>query len=460
MPTDIQLVQQAQRGDPQAFSELAQRVRPWLLAFVWRQLQQGDDAEDVTQLALLKAYRHLPKLSQPDKLESWLRRIALNECHRWRRRAREVCSLEELAESEALLGPSPEGVVCHQETAAAVAQALAELPPQDRQLVEAFYLAGESYAEIEARTQLSHSALGSRLHRIRQRLRMNLKRALLWLTGWWTARTVAASAIGEAQAMPLLSLKKALLVLTLSAVSTLDTGLPPMTGPTPTSAVAGAASVDPGSVQPVPAGSAVKPTVPSVPALQPAPVRPAQPAPVPTRPVQQAAVKARRTIPLDHWMYWAFEDLRQAGLLPDYPAAGARPELTRAELAQAVAGLARGVKGATRPVPLQPDQARRVWKLINSLQWELKREGVRDTEPVKRYLLPQALPPDVPEDHWAALEVAELFAEGILEGYPGGTFEAPEPAASQPKGTGREAEAEEKPATPQPGRRFTDLPAR
>ena len=35
------------------------------------------------------------------------------------------------------------------------------------------------------------------------------------------------------------------------------------------------------------------------------------------------------------------------------------------------------------------------------------------------------LPPDVPADHWAAEAVAYLYSLGILEGYPGGTFSRP-----------------------------------
>jgi hypothetical protein len=101
------------------------------------------------------------------------------------------------------------------------------------------------------------------------------------------------------------------------------------------------------------------------------------------------------------------------------------------------------------PTPLDTAQARRVWRLINSLRHELRAAGFTDFDGVKQHLLPRALPPDVPPDHWAAQEVAELFAEGILEGYPGGTFEKPEAKA--------EAKPDKK-ATQRPrGQRFSDV---
>jgi hypothetical protein len=150
-------------------------------------------------------------------------------------------------------------------------------------------------------------------------------------------------------------------------------------------------------------------------------------------------------------MYQAFQDLRQAGLLADYPPGATEPDLTRDELGQAVARYGRTVtQPGAEPTPLNTAQARRVWRLINSLRQELRAAGFTDFDGVKQHLLSRALPPDVPPDHWAAQEVAELFAEGILEGYPGGTFEKPEAKA--------EARSDEKADQRQRGRRFTDIP--
>jgi hypothetical protein len=150
-------------------------------------------------------------------------------------------------------------------------------------------------------------------------------------------------------------------------------------------------------------------------------------------------------------MYQAFQDLRQAGLLVDYPPGAAEPDVTRDDLGQAVARYGRAV---TQPgaglTPLDTAQARRVWRLINSLRQELRAAGFTDFDGVKQHLLPRALPPDVPPDHWAAQEVAELFAEGILEGYPGGTFEEPETKA--------EAKGDKEKSQRPHGQPFPDVP--
>jgi hypothetical protein len=60
---------------------------------------------------------------------------------------------------------------------------------------------------------------------------------------------------------------------------------------------------------------------------------------------------------------------------------------------------------------------------------------------------------DVPPTHWAYEAVMTLARKGIIEGYPGGTFNAPpkekEPEASAPERDGRE-QASEQAALPKP----------
>jgi RNA polymerase sigma-70 factor (ECF subfamily) len=84
------LVVRAQRGDREAFAELAFRLGDRLLSMAQRILRDVDQAEDATQQTIILVWRELPKLRDPDKFEGWSFRILQNACraelrrgHRW-----------------------------------------------------------------------------------------------------------------------------------------------------------------------------------------------------------------------------------------------------------------------------------------------------------------------------------------------------------------------------------------
>lgn len=128
--TDTELVVLSQQGDLRAFNELAGKAHAGLFPFVRRMLGTSEDAQDVCQEALLKAYLNIRRLREPEKFRPWLHHIALNLCRDWHRSAQarphfQSLDLEEGAEgarlSEMSLVPAQEEVIRWQ-----TAQALLE----------------------------------------------------------------------------------------------------------------------------------------------------------------------------------------------------------------------------------------------------------------------------------------------------------------------------------------------
>ena len=76
-----QLVEQATRGDREAFDALARLVGNRCMAIAYGILRDADLAEDAVQSALIKAWRELPTLRDQDRFEPWLHRILTNECY-------------------------------------------------------------------------------------------------------------------------------------------------------------------------------------------------------------------------------------------------------------------------------------------------------------------------------------------------------------------------------------------
>jgi RNA polymerase sigma-70 factor, ECF subfamily len=82
------LVDLAQRGDEEAFADLARVVGDRLMAIAYRILRDVDRAEDAVQQTLVTAWRELPTLRDPDRFDAWLRRILVHACYAEARKRR------------------------------------------------------------------------------------------------------------------------------------------------------------------------------------------------------------------------------------------------------------------------------------------------------------------------------------------------------------------------------------
>ena len=72
------LVEQAQRGDQEAFAILARTHGDRLMAIAQRILRDVGRAEDAVQQTLVIAWRELPSLRDPDRFDAWLQRLLIN----------------------------------------------------------------------------------------------------------------------------------------------------------------------------------------------------------------------------------------------------------------------------------------------------------------------------------------------------------------------------------------------
>jgi RNA polymerase sigma-70 factor (ECF subfamily) len=68
------------RGDASAFAALAERYRRPLLAHCYRMVGSIDDAEDLVQETLLRAWRGRLEFEGRSLVRTWLYRIATNVC--------------------------------------------------------------------------------------------------------------------------------------------------------------------------------------------------------------------------------------------------------------------------------------------------------------------------------------------------------------------------------------------
>jgi RNA polymerase sigma-70 factor (ECF subfamily) len=86
LPSDEELMVRFQAGDMDSFGVLAQRYERPLYSLAARYLGRPEDAEEIRQEALLKAYSQARSFKPGGRFRSWIYRIALNLCHDRNRR--------------------------------------------------------------------------------------------------------------------------------------------------------------------------------------------------------------------------------------------------------------------------------------------------------------------------------------------------------------------------------------
>src|SRR5262245_19744488 len=106
--TERELLEAARGGDEDAFSRIAEEHHAQLLAHCYRMLGSMDDAEDMLQETMLRAWRGLSRFEGRSSLSTWLYRIATNVClDAITRRPRRTLPVDHGTPSEPTEDPGP-----------------------------------------------------------------------------------------------------------------------------------------------------------------------------------------------------------------------------------------------------------------------------------------------------------------------------------------------------------------
>jgi RNA polymerase sigma-70 factor (ECF subfamily) len=175
------LIARCQSGDMQAFRTLVRENQSYAFGLALRVLHNEQDAEDVTQEAFIRVWKHLRGFDPRSRFTTWLYSIVSNLCLdrlRSEKRWRKLVTREDTGnESEQLPGTQrPEDIQSNIELVGIIRRLTERLPPKQRLVFTLRDFEECSIEETSEMTGLSVGAVKTNLYHARRHIRDILSR--------------------------------------------------------------------------------------------------------------------------------------------------------------------------------------------------------------------------------------------------------------------------------------------
>ena len=193
LKNEVELARDLLEGKPGAFDQFVELYRSKLFHYSFMMCGHREDAEEVAQETLMNVFEHLDQLREPERVRSWVFRIAKNACLMKRRKSvfapTEELSLDELMPVSGMDGGQvkiqiadwsalPDAELLRSELRRQLDQAIAELPEIYRAVMLLRDVEELSTAESAEILGISEESVKTRLHRARLAVRQKLDQYL------------------------------------------------------------------------------------------------------------------------------------------------------------------------------------------------------------------------------------------------------------------------------------------
>ena len=181
---DRELVLRARHGDMNAFERLVEKFDRRILSLAFSFTRNSDDAKDIYQETLIRAYRSIGKFEFRSEFSTWLYRIATNVCLRFKSLEKRNSILVERKDwsdndpddgSNGAASPeSVEGEYMRMELAKQIENALDLLSPMQRLVFTMKHYEGYKLREIASIANLTEGTVKKHLYVAVRRLQQEL----------------------------------------------------------------------------------------------------------------------------------------------------------------------------------------------------------------------------------------------------------------------------------------------
>ncbi len=176
------LIQQAASGDMAAFEKLVLRYQTQVYSLAYRMVGNEADAQDLAQEAFVRSWRALGSFQFSSQFSTWLYRLTSNICIDFLRAQKKrthvsLTVLQDDAQQQWDMPdhrPLPEEQMMAAEEHEALANAIASLDPEYRQVLILRIINDCSYQQISEIMGIREGTVKSRLSRAREQLRKKL----------------------------------------------------------------------------------------------------------------------------------------------------------------------------------------------------------------------------------------------------------------------------------------------
>jgi RNA polymerase sigma-70 factor (ECF subfamily) len=187
---EVNLARRLMAGDLTAFERFVEVFQQKLFQYSYLTCGQREDAEEVAQETLLKVFQNYSQLREPERIRTWVFRIAKNVCHMKRRKSiyapKTELSLDEMrsppGEGSRLEIPDwsriPETQAMSAQVRTRLNEAIRELPDIYRNTLLLRDVEGLSTDEAAEVLEVTADVVKTRLHRARQAVRRALSKRL------------------------------------------------------------------------------------------------------------------------------------------------------------------------------------------------------------------------------------------------------------------------------------------
>ena len=166
------LVERARNGDHDAFAELARAAVVRLDRAARLILRDPELARDAVQDGLIRAWRDLPGLRDPERFDAWLHRLTVNACLDLARRRRRRPIEVELSPIHHPTTGDASATVARRDL---VENVLNALDPDERAVVVLHYYLGLPLTDVAASLRIPAGTVKSRLHRALGEMRVAIR---------------------------------------------------------------------------------------------------------------------------------------------------------------------------------------------------------------------------------------------------------------------------------------------
>lgn len=199
----VDLILACRGNDRPATERLLRTISPDIYRIVYSILHDHDDTDEVAQETLIRIFRYIGSLKEPERFASWVMRITINQVQTWRVRKgrRQFSELDEsldldegvvvVASGSAVRSPREQAI--QSEVRAEIQTAMAALPDRQQTAVMLFELEGLSIKEIAGVMNCSEGAVKFNIHEARKKLQKRLSHLVRGLFGRREREEAAAS---------------------------------------------------------------------------------------------------------------------------------------------------------------------------------------------------------------------------------------------------------------------------